>query len=99
MKRLVWNVEKAIALRNNVSRGNIGFEECVIAIEGNNILDDIQNPSINHPNQRLFVLEINGYAYAVPYVEDDTEIFLKTVFPSRKLTALYLAGENHEEDT
>ncbi len=99
MKRLVWNVEKSISLRNNASRGNVGFEECVIAIEGNKILDDIENPSANHPGQRLFVLEINSYAYAVPYVESDTDLFLKTVFPSRKLTTLYLAGDDHEKDT
>ena len=99
MKRLVWNVEKAISLRKNTSRGNVGFEACVIAIEGNKILDDIENPGTNHPGQRLFVLEINGYAYAVPYVENDTELFLKTVFLSRKLTTLYLTGDDHEKDT
>ena len=38
----------------------------------------------------MLVLRINDYAYAVPYVETDGEIFLKTVFPSRKHTALYL---------
>jgi hypothetical protein len=27
-----------------------------------------------------------GYAYLVPYVESDTEIFLKTIIPSRKAT-------------
>jgi hypothetical protein len=99
MKRLVWNTAKCIALRNDSSRGNVGFEECVVAIEGNSILDDIRNPSISHPSQRLFVLEINNYAYAVPYVENDTELFLKTVFPSRKLTAIYLAGDDREKAT
>ncbi len=99
MKRLVWDFDKSIALRSDSSRGNVGFEECVVAIESNNILDDIENPSINHPRQRLFVLEINNYAYAVPYVEGDNELFLKTVFPSRKLTALYLAGDDHEKET
>ncbi|HGG59987.1 MAG TPA: toxin [Gammaproteobacteria bacterium] len=98
MKRLVWNAEKALLLRNNSARGNVSFEECVIAIESNKILDDIENPSRNHPNQRLFVLEIDGYAYAVPYVESEKELFLKTVFPSRKLTALYLAGGDHEKE-
>jgi hypothetical protein len=38
----------------------------------------------------MYVIEINNYAYCVPFVETDSEIFLKTVFPSRKFTAIYL---------
>ena len=38
----------------------------------------------------MMVPRINDYAYVVPYIETDEEIFLKTVFPSRKHTALYL---------
>ncbi len=29
------------------------------------------------------------YVYAVPFVETDTEIFLKTIIPSRKATKQY----------
>ena len=39
------------------------------------------------------MLEIGGYAYLVPYVETDEEIFLKTVYPSRKFTEIYLGKE------
>jgi hypothetical protein len=31
-----------------------------------------------------------GYAYMVPYVEDDDVISLKTIFPSRKSTRMYI---------
>jgi hypothetical protein len=41
------------------------------------------------------VIGINNYAYLVPYVEDENEIFLKTIIPSRKATEIYL-GEKHE---
>jgi hypothetical protein len=41
-------------------------------------------------NQRIFVLEIDDYAYVVPYVTNGDVIFLKTLFPSRKHTAEYL---------
>ena len=44
----------------------------------------------------MFVLEINHYAYIVPYIENDEHIFLKTCFPSRKHTAIYLTGNNDE---
>ena len=36
---------------------------------------------------------LDDYVYAVPYVEDSEKIFLKTVFPSRKYTKLYLKKE------
>jgi len=37
-------------------------------------------------------LLFNDYAYLVPYVETDDEIFLKTVIPSRKATKQYFGG-------
>jgi len=55
---------------------------------------DIEHPNDDkYPNQRVFVININDYAYLVPYVENQKEIFLKTVIPSRKATKLYL-GES-----
>jgi hypothetical protein len=90
MRRIVWNPDKVALLRNTIARGGVGFEECIVAIEAGNILDVLENPSSNHPSQRIFVLEINGYAYCAPFIETPEEIFLKTVFPSRKFTALYL---------
>jgi len=40
------------------------------------------------------VIGIYHYAYLVPYVENEKEIFLKTIIPSRKATELYFGGEN-----
>ncbi len=40
--------------------------------------------------KNLYVLEINNYAYLVPFVETKNEIFLKTIIPSRKYTKKYL---------
>ena len=90
MKRIIWNAGKALSLKNNALRNNIGFEECVIAIEEGRVLADIGNPNPRFPTQRIMILQIKDYAYVVPYVETDEEIFLKTVFPSRKHTAIYL---------
>jgi hypothetical protein len=91
IKPIKWGEEKGAAILAERGRGGVGFEECLVAIENEKILDIVPNPSANHPSQRMFVLEINGYAYCVPFVESDTEIFPKTLFPSRKFTALYLA--------
>ena len=90
MKTINWDTKKAEILRNDNGRGNVSFEDCVIALEEGRILDDILNPSKKYPDQRMFVLGINNYAYIVPYVETNNEIFLRTVFPSRKHTAIYL---------
>lgn len=39
---------------------------------------------------------IEGYAYLVPFIESETEIFLKTIIPSRKATKKY-AGDTNEK--
>ena len=46
-----------------------------------------------YPDQRLFIVNVDGYAYIVPFVEDEDVIFLKTIIPSRKMTKLYLGGD------
>ena len=89
MRQVRWNLEKAEALKKDKDRNSVGFEECVIALEDDKVLDDLPHPT--RENQRILVLEINGYAHAVPYVEEkDGTLFLKTVFPSRKYHAQYL---------
>jgi hypothetical protein len=94
MMKITWNTEKAKVLEKDKTRNNVGFEECVIAIENGKVLDDIPNP--NYPHQRMFILEINNYAHVVPYVVEANDIFLKTVFPSRKHTAIYLTDKSHD---
>jgi hypothetical protein len=42
--------------------------------------------------QRIMVVNVEGYAYLVPFVEDDREVFLKTIIPSSKATRDYLGG-------
>ena len=45
-------------------------------------------------DNEIYMLEIENYAYIVPFVESDNEIFLKTAFPSRKYTKRFgLKGE------
>lgn len=93
-KTVTWDSKKSNWLRNETKRGGIGFEECAVLIEAGQILDSIPNPSSNYPDQRVFILRIDDYVYLVPYVESDTEIFLKTMYPNRKLTALYLGKKS-----
>ena len=45
-----------------------------------------------HPikqTQKILVYEYQGYLWAVPFVVDGEVIFLKTIYPSRKLMKIY----------
>ena len=54
------------------------------------VLDNISHPGTRYSHQRIYVIDLDGYVVAVPYVETDEEIFLKTAFPDRKLNRRYL---------
>ena len=90
MTSYTWSDEKDDVVRTDPGRRGVGFDECVKAIEAGRILGIFPNPSRNHQGQQMFVLDIDDYAYCVPFVETETRVFLKTVYPSRRFTALYL---------
>ncbi len=77
MKELRWNLLKSERLKR--TRG-VSFEELMqgrlIAVK-------------RHPgrtNQQIMLFEYQGYVWVVPFVESAEEMFLKTLFPSRKYT-------------
>ena len=90
MKPFRWNHEKNEQLK---AERNISFEEIVLAIEADGLLDIVthSNPR-KYPNQRMFIVAIEQYAYLVPFVEEADCYFLKTVIPNRKATRDYLKG-------
>ncbi len=91
MKNISWNKEKNIKLKQE--RG-IGFEDVLLQINNGEVLDIIDNPNKQkYPNQRIFILEINEYICYVPFVENENEVFLKTIIPSRKFKKEYLGGK------
>jgi hypothetical protein len=91
MKIIKWNEEKNLLLQND---RNISFEIVAEKLKNGDIIDDIINPNNQkYSNQRIFVIEINAYIYFVPYIENENEIFLKSIYPSRKFTKIYL-GED-----
>lgn len=88
VKYFDWNEEKNKLLK--IER-DVSFEEVLIAIESGNLLEIIEHPKKQkYPNQKIFVVNINNYAYLVPFVEDKEKIFLKTIIPSRKATQKYI---------
>lgn len=70
----------------------VGFEEVIKALASQQLLADLVHPDPKRVHQRIFVVQLNNYAYAVPYVVNQPkgEIFLKTVYPSRSLTKRYI---------
>lgn len=44
------------------------------------------------------VVKINNYAYSVPFVESDNNIFLKTIYANRKYNKKYLKKEKDEKN-
>ena len=94
MKSINWNTEKSVALKASLG---ISFEDVVFYIERGDILDDYIHPNQQaYPGQRIMVVSVANYAYLVPYVENEEELFLKTIIPSRKATQRY-HGEKHED--
>ena len=76
---------------------DICFEDVVFYIERGDILDDYLHPNQQaYPGQRIMVIGVTNYAYLVPYIENEEELFLKTIIPSRKATQRYF-GEKHED--
>jgi len=90
VKRYTWNREKNQHLK---AQRNISFEEVLIHIASGDVLDVIEHRNQEkYEGQRIFIIRIHDYAWLVPFVETETEIFLKTIIPSRKATAQYLRG-------
>lgn len=70
------------------------FEDVKAALEDGRLIAVIPNPNtVRYPAQKEFLVEINGYVYVVPFVEDEEKIFFKTIIPSRKATKKYLRGK------
>jgi hypothetical protein len=63
------------------------------------LCDILQHPNRRkYPNQFVFVVAGEDYAYLVPFVEEADSHFLKTIIPSRKATRDYLGGGGDEDE-
>ena len=84
MKFVRWNLLKSERLKR--TRG-ASFEEIIhsklVAIK-------------RHPKreyQDIMLFQYKGYIWIVPFVKSNSEIFLKTLYPSRKYTKIYMNQE------
>lgn len=86
-----WNAEKSLSLK--AERG-VSFEEVLSAISQGGLLCVMDHPNrTKYGHQKMLVVRIRDYAYLVPCVESDNEIFLKSIMPSRKATRQFLSGD------
>jgi uncharacterized DUF497 family protein len=84
MPRFKWNALKSDKLKRE--RG-VSFEEILDAT----LIDIVVNPV--RPHQKVLLFEYHHYIWLVPFVENGDEYFLKTLFPSRKYTRLWMEGK------
>jgi uncharacterized DUF497 family protein len=94
VKYFNWDITKNEKLKQE---REISFEEIVFHIERGDILDILEHPNQErYHGQRIFVIEVEGYAYLVPFLETESEVVLKTIIPSSKATKKYLRGEEND---
>lgn len=84
MKEIRWDLEKIQKLK--LERG-VSFEEIIRC----RLLGALQHPK--RTNQKLLLFERENYIWVIPYVQKRDELFLKTLFPSRKYTRMLKEGE------
>jgi predicted DNA binding CopG/RHH family protein len=75
VKYFTWDEVKNERLK--AERG-IGFEEIVFHIERGDVLDILEHPNQErYRGQRIFVAQRQDYVYLIPFVEDETSVFLR----------------------
>ena len=59
------------------------------------MLDIVSHPNqAKYPEQKVYVVDIEGFTYLVPFVESEQEVFLKTIIPSHKAMKHYLGARD-----
>lgn len=91
MEFFYWNLEKNALLKKE--RG-ICFEDMVLRVNTGHVLAVVDHPKKEkYPNQMIMIVNVDGYAYMVPFVPHEKGFLLKTIIPSRKYTKKYIKGD------
>ncbi|PKM82274.1 MAG: hypothetical protein CVU88_03490, partial [Firmicutes bacterium HGW-Firmicutes-13] len=66
----------------------------LLYIEQGNVIDIIEHPNPDrYIGQQILLVKVGKIIYCVPFLERENEIWLKTIFPSRKYTKKYYGGD------
>ena len=83
--QIVWDEEKS---RRLILERGLSFEKFAELILEKKYHAILKNPS--RAEQKIFIIPYLDYTYVVPFVTDENQnIVLKTVFPSRKYHEIY----------
>ena len=95
MLKFAWNEQKNKLLQRT---RHVSFEQIIKKLQAKEVVADLphHNPQ-KYPNQRLLIINLNNYIYVAPYIKTKSIIFLKTIYPSRKLTKQYLGGKHEQK--
>ena len=70
---------------------NIDFKSIVDTLSTKETLQSFLHPNQKkYPNQEIFIVNMQGYFYFVPYIINKEGFFLKTAFRCRKWNKQYL---------
>ena len=83
-----YSIEKNNWLKRNRS---ISFETVITYVMEGKIIDIIHNPA--RENQYMYVFKYENLIYVCPFVISVEGIFLKTIFPDRRIAKLYKEKE------
>lgn len=86
-RRFKWNPDKNRLLKQ--TRG-ICFEEIVAALENGQLLEITPHHNPGYANQKIMFVALKGHVVAVPCVETNEYVFLKTAFFDRRAKARYI---------
>ncbi len=76
-----WSDQKNAELKQ---RYGLGFESILVALSEGGLLDERKHTNVErYGHQRQLIVQIDDYAWVVPYVFDGKIKFFKTLFPSR----------------
>ena len=75
----------------------MSFEQITVAVEAGGLLEIVlhQNAA-KYPRQKIMAVQVAGYAFLVPFVEEEDHFFLETIIPSRKATRDFIAKESDD---
>ncbi len=88
MKEIKWNLLKSERLKR--TRG-VSFEEIIAA----QLVAVKEHPQ--RRDQKIMFFAHKQYIWIVPFVETGDEIFLKTLYPSRKYTKIFRSVYDNEK--
>jgi hypothetical protein len=75
----------------------ISFEYIIALIGEGKLIQVLEHPNAErYPNQLLYEVNVDGYVFVVPVVVAGNQLFLKTIYPSRRATRRVQPGKRKD---